>query len=221
MNKKIASHENRLRTRQLHEAVRNAPLDAVRALLAVETDVDRTDKIDRTALMVASVNGHAAIVKLLLAAGADVDNADKYGWTALIDASGRGHIAVVRALLAAGADVDRATDRGWTALIHASYFDHAAIVRTLLAAGADVNRATNVGWTALMEASQEGHTAIVALLEDAKGIRARHLLGKWRAATRLWRLTNWWWRVAGEGQHAPDMPGRKRARAEFEADCAA
>ena len=42
----------------------------------------------------------------------------------------------------------------------------------------------------------------------------------WHTASRtwlkLWKITNFWWRIAGEGQHAPGMPGSKRSRDAFE-----
>jgi ankyrin repeat protein len=239
----------------IFDAAGRGDADAMRALLAAETDVDRMEENGRTALMVASAygrktsvemllaaganvnhspngitplmwaswHGHAAIVKLLRAKGADVDHATRIGETALMYASYLGHAAVVDVLLTAGADVNMADINGCTALTESSGNGNAAVVEMLLAAGADVNRVDGRGRTALTLARSwsHGHTA-VALLEDAeRRARARHLLGKWRAATRLWRLTNWWWRVAGKGQHAPGMPGHKRARVEFEAACAA
>ena len=44
----------------------------------------------------------------------------------------------------------------------------------------------------------------------------RMRLRKWRVATRMRVITNYWWRIAGDGQHAPSKPGFLRALAEFE-----
>ncbi len=202
------------------DAARDGDVDVVRAALAAGASVNRVKRWGRTALSWASSRDRTAVVDVLLAAGADANQADKKGDTVLIMASYKGRAAVVRALLAAGADVNKANDNGTTALLLASYSGHTAVVEMLLAAGADVDKVNKYDWTALSMASGNGRADVFALLKDAKRrARARHLLGKWRAATRTWCLTNWWWRVAGEGQCAPGMPGRKRARAEFMADC--
>ena len=37
---------------------------------------------------------------------------------------------------------------------------------------------------------------------------------------KLWKVTNFWWRIAGESQHREGGSGRARAREEFEAECA-
>ena len=97
---------------------------------------------------------------------------------------------------------------------------------TLLAAGADVNRTNRDGDTAkdlayeavLYAEDEECDYAVVALLKDAKGIRARHLLKTWREATRARCIADYWWRIAGEGQHAEGMPGRKRDLEDYEAE---
>ena len=70
--------------------------------------------------MVASHNGHAAIVEALIQAGADVNKADNNGATALMIASEDGHAATVEVLIQAGADVDKAANNGATALMIAS-----------------------------------------------------------------------------------------------------
>ena len=53
--------------------------------------------------MVASSQGHEAVVRTLIEAGADVLQADHGGRSALMDASNRGNEAVVRALIEARA----------------------------------------------------------------------------------------------------------------------
>ena len=67
----------------------------------------------------------------------------------------------------------------------------------------------------MIAARNKGRTAVVALLCAHK---ARLRLRAW---FRLWRITNYWWRVAGVGQHAEGAPGRKRNREAYEADCEA
>ena len=63
-------------------------------------DVNFPDKDGRTALFVASQEGHDAVVKTLLIEGnADVNFPDKDGYTALHLASEKGHVTVVKTLL--------------------------------------------------------------------------------------------------------------------------
>jgi ankyrin repeat protein len=58
---------------------------------------------DDTALIVASYEGHEAVVRLLLERGADVTLRDSIGYTALSWARSRSHAAVVALLKARGA----------------------------------------------------------------------------------------------------------------------
>ena len=227
----------------LIKASSNGHTAVVALLLAAEppANVNQVNRWGDTALMGASFDGHVAIVRMLLAAGANVNQSDWRGETALMWASRMGRAATVKILLAAGADVNHAsrsreededdanaTDGTtalyrWTALMEASEYGHADVVELLLAAGANVNLADSEGDTALSIASErvdDAAVATVALIEDAKGIRARHLLGRWRAWFRRWRITNYWWRVAGEGQHAPGAPGHAAALAQYDAEYA-
>lgn len=60
-------------------------------------------------LMLASYNGHPAIVRDLLARGADADQVNDRGQTPLAGAVFKGHTEVVRLLVDAGADPDGGT----------------------------------------------------------------------------------------------------------------
>ena len=82
-------------------AVRNGDDEMVQTLLESGVEVDmRLDDLDTTALIVASVKGHANLVKLLLQNGAEVPSQ----CIALYLAAGKGHVAIVQMLLEAGAD---------------------------------------------------------------------------------------------------------------------
>ena len=109
----------------------------LRTVIALVDDdpslVHNRNKDGRTALMVASQNGHIAVVRELLDRYAGVNATDRFGFTALMWASGEGHIAVVRELLNRGANI-HATDRlGRTALILAQSTNKADIVDLLRA----------------------------------------------------------------------------------------
>jgi hypothetical protein len=87
----------------------------------------------RTALQVASVRGHTAVVRLLLEGGADVKkrvNSGHYG-CALQAASFKGFEPTVRLLLASGAAINKESGDYGTALGAASASGHEAVVRLL------------------------------------------------------------------------------------------
>jgi len=76
-------------------------------LLGAGVSVNEQDReYGLTALHLASIYGHLAVVEALLANVADKEVKDKCGQTALHFASGEGHLAVVETLLAEGADND-------------------------------------------------------------------------------------------------------------------
>lgn len=129
----------------------------VRALLLeAGAAMNQTDEDGMTALLVATVEGHADCVRLLLEMNADVDKAVDGGGTALMAASDLGHPACVHALLAGGASTDLASADGETALMLACAQGHAACVHALLGARAALNQAAIDGMTALHLACGEG-----------------------------------------------------------------
>ena len=76
-------------------------------LLEAGVAVDQVDiKYGRTALWVASAQGHDAVVRQLLQKGATVDQADHSGSTPLHAAARAGCEAIVGQLLVAGAEID-------------------------------------------------------------------------------------------------------------------
>ncbi|MCJ1387629.1 hypothetical protein MMC18_000472 [Xylographa bjoerkii] len=138
----------------------------VRQLLTENTvDINAEIAYHGTALYLASMNGHKAIVELLLKNGADVDARGGYDGTALNAASYGGHEATIELLLKHGADVDAEGGTNRTPLCAASAGGHSTIVQLLLSKGADVNAQEACrSDTALLVASERGHEPIVELL---------------------------------------------------------
>ena len=62
-------------------------------------DVNQTNQYSKTALMLATQNGHFEVVRLLLYRGADVNQASQFSNPALTLATQNGHLEVVRLLL--------------------------------------------------------------------------------------------------------------------------
>lgn len=106
--------------------------EAVELLLQHGADPNAKHKeSNRTALIIASLNGQARSVKALLEARADVNAQDNSGLTPLMLAAREGHIHIVEDLLRHGADVDVKDEQGRTAHNHANKKRHKAIVRLL------------------------------------------------------------------------------------------
>ena len=84
-------------------SLQRAARDGEASLVAValECSVVNLDAVDaegRTALIIASSNGHAAVVRALLDAGCDIDATDGAGRAAVGAAAAAGHTAVVTCL---------------------------------------------------------------------------------------------------------------------------
>lgn len=153
---------------QLLEAAYGGDLAAVDQLLTRRVPVDASDEEGMTALHIAAMMGHVAILERLVAAGAGVDAVDlRERQTALMRATGAGHADAVESLIAAGADAEAASSEdGRTALIHAvtDFFasDRPALIRLLVAAGAEVNAADVEKRTALIHAAAQDLTGLEA-----------------------------------------------------------
>ncbi len=134
----------------LHANVIRHDLVRMEYLLENSSDVNKTGRKKRTALMVATARSDIEAMKLLLEYSPKLDARDERGDTALTLAS---HPEAARLLLANGADVNAKGRLGRTALIFASEAGSLETARVLTEHGADINAADDYGWTALMWAS--------------------------------------------------------------------
>ena len=124
-----------------------------------------------TALHMAAVEGHEAVVRLLLEMGANVATKDKSGMTARQFAAGEGYEVVVQLLLGKWANVAARDSLGMTALHYAALRGHEAVVRLLLEKGANATAMNIIGQTALDAAKAKGHRAVMRLLQSANQVR--------------------------------------------------
>ena len=133
-----------------------------------------TEILGLTPLILASANGHRAIVEELLCRNnVDINSQDKRGQTALFAASDNGHEVIVEFLLSrtdvsintATTMASHHTAAGQTALFTASRNGHVGVVKLLLSRNdIDINSQDEDGQTALFAASCRGHEAVVKLL---------------------------------------------------------
>jgi ankyrin repeat protein len=157
-------------------------------------NVNATNKLGQTALLIAGRKGRADVVKALVQAGADVNKADvndcaplsfaasasiatmlierganvnavnRKGQAALLQAAQEGDADVVEVLLKAGADLNKADDDGLAPLSVAA---SARIATMLIERGANVNATNKLGQTALLIAGRKGRAGVVKALVQA------------------------------------------------------
>jgi uncharacterized protein len=128
-------------TTALDWAVEADDLELADLLIRRGANVSAANRDGATPLLLASVNGKAAMIEKLLQAGAD-SNAplSRYGDTALMLVARTGSTDAIKVLLDHGAQVNRQETWGGTsALMWAVSERHPAVVKILLERGADVN----------------------------------------------------------------------------------
>lgn len=114
------------------------------------------------ALLLASANGHKAVVEALLAhPNIDINNQNKLGWSALFAASGNGHPETLSVLLNhPGIKANQLNTEGSTPWMLAAGNGHEAVVKIWLEVpGTDVNQMDMDGDSALIFAAMEGRTS--------------------------------------------------------------
>lgn len=140
-------------------------------LTRADIEVGSKDEYGRTALSLAVIGGHEAIVKILLARGAKPDSSLHYGSggyeTLLMTAARKGYKGIVKLLLDNGAKVDSEDKAHHHAPLHLAVAGgHEDIVEQLLDRGADVDSEDIENRTPLLLAAGMGHGDIVNLLLD-------------------------------------------------------
>ena len=129
----------------LHWAVQADNLELTDLLIRFGAHVSAANKAGATPLLLATINGNAAIVERLIAAGAD-PNAPltKFADTALMMTSRTGKIEAVKVLVDHGAQINaKETWGGTTALMWAVSERHSDVAKLLIDHGADVNAKSN------------------------------------------------------------------------------
>jgi hypothetical protein len=141
--------------------------DLVRLLLRHKASTTATDRLGRTALHVAALNGHAEMVDALLGAGAPIDARDANGVTATMEAARAGANRVLQRMVFRKPAVDLLDQAGRGALLIACASRQAneETVRLLLALGADPTIAAADGRRAIDHAVAAGRWPVVALLD--------------------------------------------------------
>lgn len=131
-------------------------LDVVLWSLKLTKIINVRKKDDLTPLMIAAMNGHAAVVAVLLSAGVYVNCYDIYGKTALYHAAQAGNLHIVKLLLAKGADANSKCNDGRTPVMIACHNCHIRVVEALIAHRADIRWKALNGDNSLLATITEG-----------------------------------------------------------------
>lgn len=159
----------------LHWSALSNDVETAEMLLYAGANVKAATRLGAyTPLVLASRNGHAAMVETLLNAGADPNGPTSAGTTPLMLASASGSAPAVRALLARGAAIDvKESLRGETALMFAAASNRAEVVEILLANGADPALTTAlVDAPKLTKAADEAQKKRLETLREARTKKA-------------------------------------------------
>jgi ankyrin repeat protein len=138
INARIKAIKEDHRQDPLHFAACIGDVNAIKAILATNIEVNAYDKHGATPLHYAVYTGHTDAIRCLLA-GADSDARDQHEVSPLHFAAFIGDIQVMSMLLAAEADVDAFDEHKTTPLHAAAYNGHVEAIRCLLASDAYVN----------------------------------------------------------------------------------
>lgn len=164
----LSTESGRHRESALMNATGFGQEEVVEVLLERGAEVDKQDKLGRTALHRAASRGHERIVARLLEAGADAGAMSEIGWTALMTAASCGHVSIVRLLLRERAGLVDHRDRdGASALWVACKNGKADVVKVLLLEGGATHDLpdTYFGWTPCQIVKRMGRRPCLKVLQ--------------------------------------------------------
>ncbi|MBV6494884.1 MAG: hypothetical protein LDLANPLL_02921 [Turneriella sp.] len=161
---------NALASRRLVLAIRNDNSEIFKNSLNEYADINYTDKVLQTPLLVAASFGNYDMVKTLLERGAFVNARDRDGYSAVFYAAQENRVRIIDELIKYKADLKRKNNFGYTPLILASARGHVEMVRRLINAGVDVNATADNGGTAAYWAAIKDYDEVVRILVAAGAI---------------------------------------------------
>ncbi|MEF3100932.1 ankyrin repeat domain-containing protein [Raoultella terrigena] len=153
-------------------AAEQGNLAQLKQCLLQGVNINSTNRLGQTAIVLASLHQHYNCVAQLIDAGIDINKQDQTCFNPFLLSCLNNDLTLLRLILPAAPDLNCLTRFGGVGLTPACEKGHLAIVKELLTHTAiNVNHTNFVGWTPLLEAivlNDGGDTqqAIVALLLD-------------------------------------------------------
>lgn len=133
----IRAVDNGIGATALHWALIYGKKEVIRAILAYDPDVNKTEAHNGTTMHWAAHFDDAENIRWLLDRGAEIDHVNRYGRTPLLVAARRGCIDVAKFLLERGADINARDHNGSTALHIAGRNGHSDTIALFIAKGLD------------------------------------------------------------------------------------
>jgi hypothetical protein len=163
--------DKRSGTTALEHAVRNANREMVQLLLSAGADVNKTNYVGETVLMMLDEDATSDLTWDLINAGANVNRKDKSGTTALMEMAASNNMDALKTLLDAGAEVNAKNEEGQTALMLAASGGYVNSVRALVLAGSDINAKDKEKMDALAHAMDNDHRVVVRFLKSKGAVQ--------------------------------------------------
>jgi ankyrin repeat protein len=152
---------------ELFEASKGGDVAQIKTLLTRGAQVNATDSVGRTPLLLAAREGETEVARLLIKAGADLDGRGG-DMSPLAAAALRGHTAMVRLLLRQGADVNSDDKAAPSALMNAVKLNRLPVAKLLIEAGANTRLVDGAGDNLLVIAITENLPQMLQLLLQLK-----------------------------------------------------
>lgn len=152
------------------QAAQQGNINTIRNCLQQGVNVNTRNRIQQTAIILASLHKHYDCVQILIEAGADINMQDNICANPFLLSCLTNDLTLLNLILPANPDLNRLTRFGGVGLTPACEKGHINIVRELLTrTDINVNQTNYVGWTPLLEAivlndGGETQQAIVRLL---------------------------------------------------------
>jgi ankyrin repeat protein/L-ascorbate metabolism protein UlaG (beta-lactamase superfamily) len=125
---------------ELHLAAKNGDFELVKQLVTKDPKLlDSGNRLEQTALLIASFKGNLQIVTFLIDKGADIHKRDRFGASALHMASLGGNEGVVALLLSKGAKINVRATNGKGPLQMAFEKQHTGVIDLFLKRGIAIN----------------------------------------------------------------------------------
>ncbi|MCB9769472.1 MAG: ankyrin repeat domain-containing protein [Candidatus Omnitrophica bacterium] len=159
--------------------VEKGDVDAVRTLLDLGADLNRTDDTGNSAMTLAINTNNNEILTLFFDNGANVDGHTDSGIPYIVGVATIGDLATLKLFISKGVDVNISDSNGWTPLMAAAKRGREDICDALLDSGAKFNVLTKDGWSATISAISSGNIQLAKRFLKLSSYSGQPFSGSW------------------------------------------